>query len=205
MEHLFRNLKEIKMNIIHKVPLIVEPLMDNAADILSGQMRCKGIVTCEHFRKGELIHEQTGFNTFTTEGMAKICNIIFGTTAKTGAIGTFVGLFKNNIVPAVGDTAAKLGSGNAYGECQDADYTPATSKPNYTIAATTTAGCTNAASKAEFTMAAAITVYGAFISMVAAKTDTVGPLICAKKFTTARATEIGDVLAISYVISLTTS
>ena len=193
------------MNLIHKVPLIIEPVMDNMKEVLSGQMALKGMVTCEHYRHGGLIHEQTGFNTFTTEGMAKICNIIFGVTAKTGAIGTFVGLFKNNIVPAVGDTAAKLGSGNAYGECQDADYTPATSKPNYTIAVTTTAGCTNAASKAEFTMAAAITVYGAFISMVAAKTDVVGPLICAKKFTTARATEIGDVLAISYVIALTTS
>ncbi len=193
------------MNIIHKVPLIIEPAMDNMKEILSGQMALKGMVTCEHYRHGGLIHEQTGHNTFTTEGMAKICNIIFGTTAKTGAIGTFVGLFKNNVVPALGDTAAKLGSGNAYGECQDADYTPATSKPNYTIAATTTAGCTNAASKAEFTMAAAITVYGAFISMVAAKTDVVGPLICAKKFTTARATEIGDVIAISYIISMTSS
>ena len=193
------------MNLIHKVPLIIEPAMDNMKEVLSGQMALKGMVTCEHYRHGGLIHEQTGFNTFTTEGMAKICNIIFGVTAKTGAIGTFVGLFKNNVVPAVGDTAAKLGSGNAYGECQDADYTPTTSKPNYTIAVTTTAGCTNAAAKAEFTMAAAITVYGAFISMVAAKTDVVGPLICAKKFTTARATEIGDVLAISYVIALTTS
>lgn len=196
------------MNLIHKVPLIIEPAMDNMKEVLSGQMALKGMVTCEHYRHGGLIHEQTGFNTFTTEGMAKICNIIFGTTAKTGAIGTFVGIFKNNIVPAVGDTVAKLGSGNAYGECQEADYTSTVvgSKPNYTIAVTTTAGCTNAASKAEFTMAAAITVYGAFISMVAAKTDsTVGPLICAKKFTTARATEIGDVLAISYVISLTTS
>ena len=193
------------MNIIHKVPLIIEPAMDNMKEVLSGQMALKGMVTCEHYRHGGLIHEQTGFNTFTTEGMAKICNIIFGTTAKTGAIGTFVGLFKNNVVPAVGDTAAKLGSGNTYGECQDADYTPATNKPNYTIAATTTAGCTNAAAKAEFTMAAAITVYGAFISMVAAKTDVAGPLICAKKFTTARATEIGDVIAISYVIALTTS
>lgn len=193
------------MNLITKVPTIVEPTPDDVKGIMSGKLALKGFVTCEHFRDGKLIHDQSGFNTFTTEGMAKICNIIFGTTAKTGAIGTFVGIFKNNIVPAVGDTAAKLGSGNTYGECQDADYTPATSKPNYTIAATTTAGCTNTASKAEFTMAAAITVYGAFLSMVAAKTDTTGPLLCAKKFTTARATEIGDVLAITYAISLTTS
>ena len=195
------------MNIIHKVPSIVVPILDNMDDIIEGNLVVKGIVTCDHYRKNNLIHTQTGPNTFTTEGMAKICNIIFGTVAKTGAIGVYVGLFKANVVPAVGDTAAKLGSGNAYGECQDADYTPATNKPNYTIVTTSTAGCTNAAAKAEFTMAQALSpgVYGAFLSMGQAKTDVTGPLLCAKKFTTVRATEIADVLAISYVIALTTS
>jgi len=194
------------MNIIHKVPLIIEPAMDNMKELLSGQMALKGMVTCEHYRHGGLIHEQTGFNTFMTEGMAKICNIIFGSTAKTGAAGTYIGLIGKNITPNSSDTAAKLGaSGNAYGELL-IDYTPATNRPVYTIAVTSTAGCTNAASKAEFTIiTSAVTVYGAFISMVATKTDVTGPLLCAKAFTTARATEIGDVIAISYVIALTTS
>jgi len=200
------------MNIIHRVPRIIEPVMDNQRDIIEGLLKVKGIVTCEHFRKGELIHEQTGFNIFTTEGMAKICNVLFGTTSKAAATVTCVGLFKNNVSPVVGDTAAKLGSGNTYGECQDADYTPATNRPVYTVAATTTAGCTNTASKAEFTMAAAITVYGAFLSYGASSTQaktTVGTdgitLLAAKKFSTARATEIADVLAVTYAITLTSS
>jgi len=200
------------MNVIHRVPSIVEPIFDNQRDIIDGLLKVKGTVTCEHYRKGDLIHTQTGDNIFTTEGMAKICNVVFGATSKAAATVTCLGIFKGNIVPVVGDTAAKLGSGNTYNECQDADYTPATNRPVYTIAATTTAGCTNAASKAEFTMAAAITVYGAFLSYGASSTQaktSVGTdgitLMAAKKFTTARATEITDVLAISYVITVSST
>jgi len=198
------------MNIIHRVPSILVPVFDNLDDILHGNLVAKGFVTCDHYRKGELIHTQSGYNTFTTEGMAKICNVVFGNVAKAAAIVTCVGIFKGNVSPAVGDTAAaKLGAAGTYQECQDADYTPATNRPVYTIASTSTAGCTNAASKAEFTMAAAITVYGAFLayssSSTQAKTAVDGTLMCAKKFTTARTTEIADVLGITYALSLTTS
>lgn len=198
------------MNIIHRIPTIIEPLMDCKKEILTGDMVTHGLVTCDHFRKGELIHTQTGANTFTTEGMAKILNVIFGNVAKAAAIVTCCGIFKANVTPAVGDTAAaKLGAAGTYTECQDADYTPATNRPVYTIATTSTAAATNAASKAEFTMAAAITVYGAFLSYSSsstqAKTATDGTLMCAKKFGTARTTEIADVLAITYALSLTTS
>lgn len=198
------------MNIIHKVPSILVPAFDNMAEIMDGRLIARGLVTCDHYRKGDLIHTQSGHNTFTTEGMAKICNVVFGVVAKAAATVTCVGIFKGNVVPAVGDTAAaKLGAAGTYTECQDADYTPATNRPVYTIASTTTAAATNAASKAEFTMAAAITVYGAFLvfssSSTQAKTATDGTLMCAKKFTTARTTEIADVLAITYALSLTTS
>lgn len=164
-----------------------------------------GDVTCDHYRYGKLIHTQTGRNTFTTEGMARILNIVFRAQTTESAI--YVGIFKNNVTPAVGDTAsAKLGAAGTYGECQDADYdSPATNKPAYTIASTSTASCTNAASAASFTMNASITVYGAFLSSAAAKTATTGTLFCAKAFSTARAVIADDVLAVTYVLSLTTS
>jgi len=165
-----------------------------------------GHVYTDHYRDGKLIHRcDQGGNTFTTEGMARILNIVF--RAQTTEANIYVGIFKNNVTPAVGDTAAaKLGAAGTYGECQDADYdSPATNKPAYTIAATSTASCTNAASTASFTMAASITVYGAFLSTVAAKTATTGTLFCAKAFTASRAVIDNDVLAITYVLSLTTS
>jgi hypothetical protein len=167
-----------------------------------------GHVFTDHFRDGRLIHTcDQGGNTFTTEGMAYLLNIIFGTTSKTGSAIFYVGIFKNNVTPAVGDTAAaKLGAAGAYGECQDADYdSPATDKPSYTIATTSTATCTNAASPASFTIAGSITVYGAFLSTSKAKTATDGYLMCAKKFSASRAVIDDDVLCVTYVITATTS
>jgi hypothetical protein len=167
-----------------------------------------GHVFTDHFRDGRLIHTcDQGGNTFTTEGMAYLLNIIFGTTSKTGSAIFYVGIFKNNVTPAVGDTAAaKLGAAGAYGECQDADYdSPATDKPSYTIATTSTATCTNAASPASFTIAGSITVYGAFLSTSKAKTATDGYLMCAKKFSASRAVIDDDELCVTYVITATTS
>jgi len=172
-------------------------------------LKFTGNVMCEHFRQGVLLSggwEPTP-NTFTTEGMAYLLNIIFGATSKAASAIFYVGIFKNNVTPAVGDTAAaKLGAGGTYGECQDADYDdPVTNKPSYKIAAATTAVCTNTASKAEFTIAGSITVYGAFLSTAAAKTATTGYLMCAKKFAASRAVIADDELAITYQITCTTS
>lgn len=165
-----------------------------------------GHVYTDHFRDGKLLHHcDQGGNTFTTEGMARILNIVFRAQTTESAI--YVGIFKSNVTPAVGDTAAaKLGAAGTYGECQDADYdSPATNKPAYTIASTSTASCTNAASAASFTMNASITVYGAFLSTAAAKTANTGTLFCAKAFSSSRAVIADDVLSVTYVISCTTS
>jgi len=179
-----------------------------AKHLMESDLAFHGHVWTDHYRNGSLIHSvDQGGNTFTTEGMAYLLNIIFGTTSKAASAIFYTGIFKNNVSPAVGDTAAaKLGAAGTYGECQDADYdSPATDKPSYTIASTATATCTNAASAASFTMNASITVYGAFLSTVAAKTATSGYLMCAKKFTTARAVIADDVLAVTYAVTCTTS
>jgi hypothetical protein len=137
--------------------------------------------------------------------MARLLNIVF--RAQTTEAAIYCGIFKNNVTPAVGDTAAaKLGAAGTYGECQDADYdSPATNKPAYTMASTSTAVATNTASPASFTMAAGITVYGAFLSTATAKTATSGTLFCAKAFTSSRAVIDNDVLSVTYQISCTTS
>jgi len=168
-----------------------------------------GNVHVKHTRQGKILHDawEPEHNTFTTEGMAYLLNIIFGTTSKAGAAIWYVGIFKADVTPAVGDTAAvKLGAAGTYLECQDADYdSPATNKPAYTIAATSSAVCTNAASKATFVMNAGITVYGAFLSDAAAKTATSGHLMCAKRFASSRAVIADDELAVTYQVSCTTS
>lgn len=197
---------------MERIPIDLANL-GNTADVrhaakhfLDGGLSLHGHVYTKHYRDGKLIHDcDQGGNTFTTEGMARILNIVF--RAQTTEAAIYVGIFKNNVTPAVGDTAAaKLGAAGTYGECQDADYdSPATNKPAYTIASTSTASCTNAASAASFTIAGSITVYGAFLSTATAKTATTGTLFCAKAFSSSRAVIDNDVLAVTYVLSLTTS
>lgn len=170
----------------------------------------QGICQCDQYRDGQLI--AGGYpeppNTFTTEGMARMLNIIFHDIAKAASEIWYVGIYKNNVTPAVGNTAAvHLGAAGTYGACQDADYdVPATNCPSYTTADTATASITNdVAGKAEFTIAASITIYGAYLTSIQAKTGTSGYLMAAKKFANARVVIAGDKLAVKYAINLTTS
>ena len=184
---------------------VMATLEDLQAAIKAG-WKLTGIVTMEHWRKGELLYTETGTNTFTTEGMAKLLNIIFHDISKAASHIWYVGIFKNNITPALADTAAKLGSGNAYGECQDADYDdPLTNRPAYTTEDTSTAVITNVNAKAHFVMNASITVYGAFLADAAAKTAATGTLMCAKRFGTPRAVIADDEIYVTYQITCTTS
>lgn len=172
----------------------------------ASQLGFQGLVTTDHYRDGVLFHTQTGKNTFTTEGMAKMLNIIAHDISKAAAHIWYVGLFKGNITPALGDTAAKLGTGNAYSECQDADYdSPLTNRPSYITEDTTTAVITNVNSKAHFIMNSSITVYGAFLCDTAPKTSASGTLLCAKRFGTPRAVIADDEIYVTYQITCTTS
>ena len=204
------------MGIIIPSNEIIESLRDNpdaryaAKHAVESNIILQGIAQCDIFRKGELI--SGGYpelpNTFTTQGMAYLLNVIFFTSSKAASLIWYVGLYKNNVTPAVGNTAAvHLGAAGTYGECQDADYDdPATSKPSYTTATTALATITNSvAGKAEYVFKQTITVHGAFLSTVAAKTATTGTLMCAKKFSSSRDVVDDDEAAITYTISLTTS
>lgn len=190
----------------------IKLLFGHNADVLHAlnnhrdRLGFEGVVTCDHMRGGRLLHSQVGKNTFTTEGMAKLLNIMFHDISKAASHIFYVGIFKNNITPALADTAAKLGSGNAYGECQDADYdSPLTNRPAYTTEDTTTAVISNVNAKAHFIMNASITVYGAFLTNTAPKTDTTGILMCAKRFGTPRAVIADDEIYVTYQITCTTS
>lgn len=201
------------MGDIIPVKLNVEPIIENselryAVKHQQDGVGFQGIWQCDQFRDGKLI--SGGYpespNIFPTAGIARMLNVYFHDIAKAAEEIFYVGLFKSNITPVAGDTSAKLGSGNAYGECQDADYDlPLTNKPAYNTVDTTTATITNAASKAEFTMAASITVYGAFLSTSKAKTAVDGYLTAGKRFSASRAVIDDDILSVTYEISVTSS
>ena len=200
---------------IKRVRQFCAPILDNeefryAVKHGHDGLKFQGIWQCDQVRDGVLI--AGGYpespNVFTTEGIARLLNIMFHDIAKDAAEIWYVGIFKNNVTPAAGDTAAaKLGAAGTYGECQDADYDdPATNRPAYTTADTATASITNAvAGKAAFTMAGSFSVYGAFLTSTQPKTDTAGYLMCAKKFTAARSVIDDDILYVTYALSVTSS
>lgn len=175
---------------------------------IESNLSLAGLYQCDQYRKGELISGgyREAPNTFITEGMDYLLEVIFGTTSKTGAAIWALGIFQNNVTPAAANVASTaLGAAGTYGAVQATSDVDETVFESYTIAAAASASCTNAASKAEYTMADTMTIYGAFLGDSSDMTSIAGKLISAKKFSASRDVIADDVLSIGYVISLTTS
>ena len=195
---------------------IIEPIMasDDARYALKHQTESgamlQGIYQCDQYRNGVLIsggYPETP-NTFTTEGMAYLNNVMWFTTAKAASAIWYVGIFAANVTPSAAYVASTaLGAPGTLDACQGTtDFDIVTAYPSYTVASTATAVSTNAAAKAEFTIATTIDpIYGAFLTNDSDTTSTAGVLMSAKKFSASRSVIADDELAITYVISLTTS
>ena len=193
---------------------IIESIKDNKEMLYALKhqqdgLKIQGIWQIDQYRDGVLI--SGGYpeppNIFTTEGLAHLLNIIFFTTPKVGELGWYCGIWKSNVSPTAGDTAAaKLGAAGTYDECQSIIDYDESARQSYITEVTSLAVITNAVGgKAEFNIAAPFTVYGAFLTNTAPTTDTSGKLMCAKKFIVSRAVILGDALAITYQITCTSS
>jgi hypothetical protein len=214
------------MNKVQPVRFGLDPLRDNgdlryaAKHKEESGLKFTGRWKCDHFRGGDLLLGgwEPKPNLFTTEGMNYLLDIIFGDTSKAASEIWYVGIFKNNVTPAAGDTgAAKLGSSGDYGECQDpADFDTAETgagatastgdKPAFDTGEASSAVISNSSSTAQFTMADSITVYGAFLSDVAScSTPGSAKLMCAKAFSSARSVIDDDVLAVTVQITASSS
>jgi hypothetical protein len=186
-------------------------LVEVAKEILFRQKRgkTKGSLSlhgewCVEHKRGELwLPSIEGKNRIVTQGLNTFLNVTLGSTAKYTS--WYVAIFKNNATITANDVLSSVVGDSAYNECQDADYTPNTNRPQYVPADTTTAVITNAANKAEFNIINNITVYGAFIASSQAKRSTSGVLLAAKKFDTARTVVNGDVLYVTYQITAESS
>lgn len=165
-----------------------------------------GIWDIDWFIGGKMIKEGPLFNTFTTEGLAKLLNTEFWTDSKVASKIWYVGAYKNNVTPAVGNTAAvHLGAAGTYGALQATTDIDESAYPSYNTAETATASITNSANKAELTFAGTFTVYGVFLGTASDPTAVDGTLMSAKKLSSAKSVDDGDGAAIQYTISVTTS
>jgi hypothetical protein len=193
---------------------ILEPIRDSRDAMyalkhpIESHAGLTGIWQCDQYRDGNLIaggHPETP-NTFTTEGMSYIHRVMFWTTSKTAALIWYVGIFQNNVTPAAANVASTaLGAAGTYGAVQATSDVDETVFEPYTTVTTATATCTNAASKAEYTLADTMTIYGAFLGNTSDMTSVAGILMSAKKFSASRAVIADDVLSTTYAITLTTS
>jgi len=107
-----------------------------------------------------------------------------------------VALFEDDHTPASGDTYAIPGytESTAYDEG---------TREEYVEAASSSQSVTNSASKAEFTMNATKTIYGAALvdNSVKGNTDGGATLLCAGKFSSSRSVVDDDVLKVTYTVS----
>jgi hypothetical protein len=151
----------------------------------------------EHYREGKLIDTWKEDNICVDEGLNKLLDVMFHGTA---AIATwYVLIFETDTTPAAGTTYAVP----VWTECTA--YAEAT-REAYVEAAASSKSMTNSASKAEFTMNATKTVYGAALVSDSTKGDTVAGgavMYCASKFASSKAVENLDVLKVT--ITLTSS
>lgn len=170
-------------------------------EVEQGSMGIAGIVHLKHYRKDKLIYAEISENLIVDQGLDHFLNVVMGADSKITT--WYVGIFTNNVTPAAANTpAAQLGAAGTYGEGQDADYdVPATNKPEYIDVPSTGQVMSNSGTPASFTIAATITVYGAFISSVQAKTATTGTLLAAKQFDSSRAVIDNDILTVQYDIT----
>jgi hypothetical protein len=154
----------------------------------------------EHYREGKLLDEWKEDNICTDEGLNSILDIMFH--AATQLTTWYVLIFETDTTPAAGTTYAVP----VWTECTA--YAEAT-REEYVEAAASSKSITNSASKAEFTMNATKTIYGA--GLVAGGTDANtkgdaaggGTLYAASKFAASKAVENLDVLKVT--ITLTSS
>jgi len=163
------------------------------------------IWSVECVRDGKTVWTEKGKNVVPYEGL----NYLINAGLKGGAQETawYCTLFKNNIVPALSDTAASaLGSGGTYGEVTDSDVNPQTNRPEVIFGTVSNGVVDNSDNRVEFTaLPASLTVYGAVLTSTQAKLDTSGILLGAKLFSQARTLLQNDILYIVVEFSLTSA
>lgn len=129
-------------------------------------------------------------NLMPTEGL----NHMMGVTLKgvVQVASWFVGAFEGNYTPVPGDTAATFPASAV----ESTAYTETTRRA-LTLGTIAGGAVDNSAARAEFTLNAAKTLYGGFISSASAKGATSGVLLSAVRFSSPKVLASGEVLRVT--------
>lgn len=157
-----------------------------------------GVFHGQIVRDGKIIEEFEDHNLVVNEGLNHLLNVVFNGATQIAT--WYCGLFEGNYTPVAGLTAATVTSAST--ECTA--YTAST-RVEYTEAASSAQSMTNSASRASFVFNATKTIYGAFLVSASAKSATTGTLFSAARFSSSKAVESGDELLLTYTINASSS
>lgn len=149
-------------------------------------------------RDGVCIDREVLKNLIPVEGLNSLLSVYFAGAAALPS--WFIGLFEGNYTPLSGDTGA-LFPGRA-------TETTAYNEPTRVawqhdpVASGTIA---NSTTKANFTLNAAKTLYGAFMVSTSAKNDVSGTLVSAARFASPKVVAAGDILQVISGLTLTSN
>lgn len=150
----------------------------------------------EVVRDGQVIDSEIVRNLVPTEGLNHFLNVEFKGT--TQVLSWYLAIFEGNYTPTAADTAAALPA--AATECTA--YDEATREAF--VAGTVAGGILdNTASRAEFTMNATKTIYGAFMTSAPAKGATTGVVVSSVRFSAAKSLVATDVLRVTAGVTMT--
>lgn len=138
--------------------------------------------------------EEHDHNLMTNEGLDHVLDVAMN--GGTAATAWYVGIFEGNYTPVAGDTAATFATSATESTAYDQ-----TTRPLWDSAAVASQQVTNSASKAQFTINATKTIYGAFLVSSSTKSGTAGTLLAASRFAAARSVVASDELLITYTLS----
>lgn len=160
------------------------------------------LVTGEYFLRQNGGEWERVRNLVTTEGLAHLLNVAFGSTAKPTSY--YLALFSGSVSPAANWTAATFAAAAGEVVSMTEGYTAAT-RPAWTPVNTSTGSIDNMSSVASLTMATAgsLNVTGSAMLTNNVRGGTTGVLISASRYPVARTFQAGDTFDIGYRISLT--
>lgn len=143
---------------------------------------------------GEVDYGSWGCNIIVDEGLHHALDVILHGEVQVNP--WYIGLFEANYMPVATDTAANIATNatesTAYNEATRVEYNEAAAASKVT---------TNSTNKAQFTINATKTMYGAFLVSNSTKQGTTGTLLSAAQFSTARSVVANDILEVTYSVA----
>ena len=160
------------------------------------------LVTGEYFLRQNGGDWETVRNLVTTDGLAHLLNVAFGSTAKPAAY--YLALFNGAASPAANWTAASFAAAAGEVTSMSEGYTLAT-RPAWTPANTSGNSIDNMSAVASLTMATAgtLNVTGSAMLTSNVRGGTTGVLVSAGRYPVTRTFQNNDIFDIGYRISLT--